>query len=503
MLYLHPKKLDIQTDESELQVYLNTQTARRIGIEAGSIIVLYYKDIETGATVILSDTLVSDGEIGLSFNIWEEYKISSSSYIAIEPIIPTDAMNAIRKKIKGQPLTEEEIFILMKNITERKLSDIELTYFVSTFFNPGFSKKELVYLTKAMAQTGTILKTHKLSPTVLDKHSIGGVPSKGVTPIITSILASMGFLVPNTSSRSITTPAGTSDMLEVIMPVTLDNQRFMSVLEKCGATLAWGGGLDLAPADDILIQIEKPLGIENIDNFVVSILAKKVATGITHQLIDIPYGKEYNAKVTSEQVPYVRKLFKDIGHKLGINVITYERKVLGPDGNGIGPLLEIRDVLYILERNPRRPLALENLAIDMTSRLIAFVTQKNLKDIIIKVREQLESQEALKKFWEIAYAQGATVLVKSDDLTPAKYNYTLTFAKAGVIKEFNNWSIKKLMRVLGTPFIKTAGGFMHASVGDTVKKGQPFITLYAESLESLEKAKKLAEQMHSDFYYLN
>ncbi|MFZ6022658.1 MAG: thymidine phosphorylase [Patescibacteria group bacterium] len=488
MVYLRPKKLDILGDKSALEVYLNRFTADQYGVKEGDLLDLYFVGHETGATALITDTIVDDGHIGLPAAIWNAFPVSELDRVAIEIQGQAQSVKFIRKKIKGEKLNYDEIREIMYDIAKRRLSPIEMTYFASTSYNPGFDDEEMYNLTKAMADTGITLDFSHKKGLVVDKHSIGGLPSKGVTPVIVSLLSSLGYIIPNTSTRAITAPAGTTDVLETMMPVALSEEEIKRVVDETNGCLVWGGGLDLAPADDILIQIEKPLHIESYDKFVVSIIAKKLAAGCKYVLLDLPYGD--TAKVPDSDVPKVARAFETLFEKFGIKVFVYKRKAKGPDGNGIGPILEARDVLWILERDKRRPIGMENLALDMAAQLIALTGKYTYQGAHEVLRETLEGGEAYKQFWKIGKAQGATKIVKADELLPGQYMYEIKSTKAGLIKTFDNHAIVQVTRALGAPYAKGAGIYLHRQVGDRVAVGETVATLYAEAQSRIDLAIK-------------
>ena len=489
MIFLYPRKLDLEGSKESFEVYINQKTADDYGIKEGDLVVIYPKDVELGGIVVITDTLVEEGQIGLPRNIWEKYKISQVDPLPVELKGQAESVQHIRKKILGGKLSYSEAYQIMDDIVKRKLTPVEMTYFAATSYNPGFDMDEIYYLTKAMVETGEKLDFSDITSMRLDKHSIGGIPAKGVTPIIVSMLSALGFYLPNTSSRAITSPAGTSDVLEVLMPVALDPEKIREVVLHERACMVWGGALNLAPADDILIQIEKPLHIESYDKFVISIMAKKIAMGITHQLIDVPYGKY--AKVPYEDVEKVKQMFKDIASRFDIKLTVYTRESFGADGQGIGPVLEARDILWILERDPKRPKGIENLAIDMASELLVLSGEYSKEAALVKLREVLETKKALEKFWKIAIAQGAEYRVKGDDLEPGPYSKDVFINKSGTIKGFDNRQIVRLTRALGAPYSKRAGIYLHYFVDEQVKAGDIVATLFAENINRLALAEKI------------
>lgn len=492
--YFRTKKLDISTGDP-LIVVLNSRDADENGITKDRNLSLCWKDICLFVSVDFSDSQVAPGEVGMFQEVWSRYGIPANDMVSIEIPEPPHSMEGIRKKLKGESLNYDEIYSIIADIANHRLSTIETTYFAASSYSPGFNEQEVYDMTRAMAETGDILDFTGGDPAkkIVDKHSIGGIPSKGVTPVLVPIVASFGLTIPNTSTRSITTPAGTSDMLEVIMPVALTKEQILETVRKENACLVWGGCMALAPADDVLINVERPLHMESYDKFMVSIIAKKLAMKITHLILDLPYGK--GAKVTTvEQVQDVKAGFDLLAKKFGIVLDVFPRESFGPDGYGVGPLLEIRDVLRIFERRPDRPMMLEGLIVEMAGRLLELAGAVPQGKGIEQARAKLENGEAADKFWKIAFTQGAQRKTASTELMTADYSKTITATKSGIISRIGNKEVVQIARSLGAPFIKEAGLYFHKLVGDNVNSGEELVTLYATSPERIELGMSVLER---------
>ena len=148
--------------------------------------------------------------------------------------------------------------------------------------------RETIDLTAAMVEVG-----EKLSwgvDRVADKHCVGGLPGNRTSMIVVPIIAAAGLLIPKTSSRAITSPAGTADVMETLTRVDLDIADIRKVVEREGGCIAWGGAVRLSPADDILIGVERPLDFDSEGQLVASVLSKKIAAGSTHVVLDLPVG---------------------------------------------------------------------------------------------------------------------------------------------------------------------------------------------------------------------
>lgn len=500
-LYLKAKKIDQETG-NELEVLLNAADAKSLGVNKGDIIGLSYSDQRLYVSAELTDTEIHEGEIGIYTDIWKQYTIPNGETVVINVLGRSKSIDFIKKKLLGTKLTEEEILEIIQDISKRKIREVEIAYFMASFFNPGFDEDEVLWTAKAMAKAGDILDFSEISTKrakkynlkglegyVVDKHSIGGVAAKGVTPILVPTIASFGLTIPNTSTRAITTPAGTSDILEVVMPVNFDTEEVVEIVDETGATMIWGGALTLAPADDILIHVERGLHIQSYQKLLVSIVAKKIAIGVSHILIDVPYGP--GTKVEDpDDVELLSHSFKNLFQKVGITCDVYSRRVNAPDGNGIGPVLEMRDILKILNQDEDRPRDLENLAADMAGDLLEMVgiaQEGRGKQMAL---DKIASGATKEKFWEIARAQGAKGEVKPEDLKVGEYSFDVIAKQEGEIKVINNKEVVKVARTLGNPFIKEAGLYFYKRPGDVVTKGEKVLTLYATSAERLEKGKE-------------
>jgi thymidine phosphorylase len=200
------------------------------------------------------------------------------------------------------------------------------------------------FLTKAMVETGT--KIH-FSGIVADKHSTGGLAGTRTTMIVVPIIAAAGFKIPKLSSRAITSPAGTADVMEVVAPVNFKADKVKHIVEKTGGCIVWNGVMGIAPADDIIIEVEEPLSFESFDKIIVSIMAKKIAVSTNHLILDIPVGQTMKIKRFAD-AERVAKKFRMLGRKFGIEIITDVNECLEPAGRGVGPALEVRDVMHVL-----------------------------------------------------------------------------------------------------------------------------------------------------------
>ena len=396
------------------------------------------------------------------------------------------AIDAIQKKLLGKKLSYPEVYAIMDEIAKEKLSDVLTTYFVASSFKEGYTSQELFFFTKAMVETGNKLKFKGI---VADKHSVGGIAGTRTTMIIVPIIAAAGFKIPKISSRAITTPAGTADVMEAIASVEFTPKQIEKIVNEVGGCIAWNGKLGIAPADDIIIRVEEPLSFESFDKIIISVMAKKVAAGTTHLVLDIPIGKTAKIHRFSEGENVARK-FENLAHHFGIKVICDVNETLEPAGRGIGPILEARDVLYVLEQKTDRPLRLEAKSLRLAGKLLdlCYKEKKISKNGEDEAKKILESGTALKKCQEIVKAQGGDHKITSDSLSLAKNKFDFCSSISGKIKDINNHNLNIVAKILGAPNDKKAGIYLLKKLDHSVNKNEPIFTLYSDDKYRLKEA---------------
>jgi len=395
------------------------------------------------------------------------------------------AIKAIQKKLLEKRLSYREIFAIMDEIAHEKLTDILTTYFVASSFREGYSPSELYYFTKAMVETGNKLKFKGL---VADKHSVGGISGTRTTMIIVPIIAAAGFKIPKISSRAITTPAGTADVMEAIASVEFTPAEIEKIVNKVGGCIVWNGRLGIAPADDVIIRVEEPLSFESFDKIIISVMAKKVAAGTTHLALDLPYGKTAKIRHFSD-AEKVAKKFENLARIFGIKIVVDINEMLEPAGRGIGPILEARDVLYVLEQEAVRPLRLETKALRLAGMLLdlCFQEKKIKKNGDEEARKILESGTALNKFREIVAAQNGDQSISCYSLKLARFKKEINSSVSGRIKDINNYNLNTVAKVLGAPNDNYAGIYLLKKLDHNVDKNETMLILYSSDKYRLKE----------------
>jgi len=440
---------------------------------------------------------LKNGEIGLFQEVFDVIGAKKNKIVTVEPEPVPRSLHYIKKKMDGLTLNEGEIFEIIKDIAERRLSEHEMAYFVTGVYINKMNSKETYYLTKAMVNTGEKLKLN--AKYVMDKHCIGGVPGNRTTMLIVPILAANGLAIPKTSSKAITSPAGTADTMEVLADVNLDMKRIKEVVKKTKGCVTWGGGVNLAPSDDMIIRVERPVSIDAKSQLLASVIAKKASVSATHLLIDIPFG--HNAKIkTRKQADLLAKDFVSITKKFGIKTTVIATPGGHPIGNGIGPALEAIDVMKVLENHPEAPRGVRAKALYMAGIMLEMGGKAKKGEGMKLALKTLVSGKALKKMNDIIDAQGRKVKHWSN-IKVGKYTENVIARKDGKVKAIHNVDISRLCRAAGNPLDFGAGVYLHKHMHDKVKKGEVLFTVFAEAKSEMENVRTFLKY-HPDIFVL-
>src|SRR3989338_3746638 len=369
---------------------LNSWDAEKLDLTALDRVRLVDKNKWLVVFLDISRKGIKPGQIGLFDEVLNALKVKNNEIINVYHEKKPESIYIIKKKLSGDALSKEEVEEVVKDVIVNKLSVVDLTYFVSACYTRGLNDDEVLALTNAMVKYGGKLNVKQ--KIIADKHSIGGVANNRTTMIVVPVIAAAGITIIKTSSRSISSPSGTADTVEVLAPVTLSKEKIKKVVKKANACMVWGGAIELASADDAFINVERVLEIDPEGMLLASILAKKKSVGATHVLIDIPVG--IGAKFEDMKIARrLSKRFTLLGKKLGMKVKVIITDGSQPIGNGIGPVLEARDVLAVLNGNG--PEDLRKKSIYMAGKLLEMASVKNGEKAATEI---LDSGKALKKF---------------------------------------------------------------------------------------------------------
>lgn len=437
-----------------------------------------------GVLDFCDDALVGADEIGLTEDAFRDLGLPEGAPVSATLAVAPRSVDRVRDKLRGKRLDRAAFDAILNDVVQRRYSQVELAMFVMACAMRTLDLDELVDYTRAMIGTGSQLQFD--SGPIVDKHCIGGIPGNRTTMVVVPILAALGLRVPKTSSRAITSPAGTADTMGMLAEVALSAGRLREVVERAGGCIAWGGALELAPADDILITVERPMELDTEPQMVASILAKKKSVGATHVLIDIPVGPSAKVRTTAA-AEELAALFRAVAERIELRVEIQVTEARGPIGRGIGPRLEALDVLAVLKREPGAPADLREKSLFLAARLLELSGAVMPADGYRAAQSALDSGAALAKFEQIIQAQGPR------ELPPEALFHAVIGAPAdGRIRHVDCWETARLAKFAGAPANASAGVRLLRTLGDVVAKGEPLFEIHAESAAQLEFAKSYA-----------
>lgn len=320
-------------------------------------------------------------------------------------------------------------------------------------------------------------------PIVVDKHSMGGVPGSRITLIVVPIVAAFGLLMPKTSSRAITSASGTADAMETLARVDLDPDELRRMSVEARGCIAWNGRLNHSNVDDVTNAMVRPLKLDTRRWSAASILSKKYSAGATHVVVDLPFGPQ--AKLATEQEAVeLGQLFERIGAELGMVVKAFATDGSRPIGRGIGPALEMRDVMQVLNDDASAPQDLRDKALMFAGAILAWSPKVgSFQQGRIEAESLLRSGAARAAFERIVNTQGRHDLVLPTALTDVVYA-----TESGIITGFDGWALGGITRAAGAPAEKGAGVDLLCAIGDRVEEGDPLMRIHASGEAELRMA---------------
>ena len=427
--------------------------------------------------------LLGRDELGLSEQSFRQLGLPEGETVSVAQASPPASHEAIRAKVLGHSLNAADFEAIIRDITANRYSKMEIAAFLiaSASF---LTTDEVLSLTKAMASVGNRLVW--ADKPIVDKHCVGGIPGNRTSMIIVPIIAAHGLTIPKTSSRAITSPAGTADTMEVLARVEIDIDEMRDIVGRTKGCIVWGGHVNLAPADDILISVERPLGIDTREQLVASILSKKIAAGSTHLVIDIPMGPTAKIRTHLDAIR-VRKLFEFVGDQLGLALNVEITDGTQPVGFGVGPLLEARDVMRVLELDPAAPQDLRHRALLLAGHILEFDPRLRGGKGHARARELLDSGAAGKKMQQIIAAQGAGPACEI-----GTHTHVVVASMDGIVDGIDCYRIARIARVAGAPTDKGAGIDLFKKIGDPVQKGESLYRIHAMHATDFRFATEMA-----------
>ncbi|MFX0186370.1 MAG: AMP phosphorylase [Candidatus Hodarchaeota archaeon] len=495
---LKVKKIHFETGTTK-DVMINANDAKKLNLKAGDRIIIKHPESKTINSehrvailqIAYSDSIVAPGEIGIFIDTIRDIK--NDIEVSVSPVEPPDSFRFIQKKIKGGKLSSEEINKIISDSVSGHLSPIELASFITGVSINGMDNEEMTSLTLAEARSGNLFD---FGPEVYDKHSTGGVPGNKVSLIIVPIVAVAGLIIPKTSTRAITSPSGTADSMEVLAPVAFDSEELKKIVSHLKACIVWGGALDIAPADNIMIEIQRPLRMDPVGLMIPSILTKKLSLGVKKIVLDIPVGGGTKFPTINDGEKFAH-LFKEIAKNVGIQTECALTLAHQPIGHSIGPAIEAQEALTLLRDYTAGPSSLIEKSTSLAGIILEMGGKAEKSHGQKMAKEILRSGKAYEKMRQIIELQGGDPDILPEDIKLGQYRKEFYATKEGHITEVNNAIINQIAKAAGCPNSKTSGVEIFKKQGARVKEGEIIFKIYSNSQSNLKRAERIYIQKGS------
>ncbi len=465
---------------------IHEEDAKKLGVAPLDRIVLKNDRRHAAAVVNTTTSLVKPKNIIIYNKLADVLGTETGDMIEAYPRAMLISKTSIRKKISDKRINLTDAREIVNDLLKHNLNDLEISSFITAITINGLSDKEAYYLTKAMTETGCQTNFGN----IVDKHSIGGVPGDKTSLLLVPVIAASGLKIVKTSSRAITNPAGTADRMEVLAPVKKTISQIRKIVKKTNGCLVWGGSLNFSPADDMFIEIERPLNQDSM--LIPSVLSKKKAVQSKYIIIDIPIGPEAKVK-TKQEAGKLGRRFRNIGKMLGMKIDYVITDARQPIGHAMGPAMEAREALEILMKRKNHYLIkkVTELAAAMFFIKKKVKTVKQGRELALSI---IKSGAAEKKMREIIKAQGGNPNITPEKIKLAKFNRNILSPKRGKIKYISLHAMQQIAGLSGAPSNKKAGIMLNKKLNEKVKKGEILYTVYAENKNKLTNALRSARK---------
>lgn len=432
----------------------------------------------------IDSDLLDPGQAALSESAWRKLDLSEGDELHLSHPQPLNSLGLVRGRVFGQAFSSADLQEIITDVAAGHYSDIHIAMFLTAMATSGLSDEELTYLTEAMIQAGDRL--HWQREPIADKHCVGGLPGNRTTPLVVAIVAACGLWMPKTSSRAITSPAGTADTMETLAPVDLDLSAMRRVVESEGGCIVWGGAVRLSPVDDMLIRVARVMDLDAEGQLVASVLSKKIAAGASHLVLDLPVGPTAKVRSRADGEQLGRRL-EYVARSFGVRTRIMLTDGRQPVGRGIGPALEAGDIMAVLENNTLAPQDLRARSLSLAAALLELAGRAPEGEGLALAEQTLDSGAALKKFLAICQAQGGL-----REPPVARRNYLIEARHVGTVSEIDNRRLGRVAKLAGAPGAPAAGVELHVRLDQVVERGQPLYTIHAETAGELNYAREFA-----------
>lgn len=410
----------------------------------------------------------------------------------------------ILKKKQGKELNTEEINWMIKEFTEGRIPDYQMSAMTMAICFQGMDKRETFDLTMAMRDSGDVLDLSCIDGIKVDKHSTGGVGDK-VSLVLTPIVASLGVPVAKMSGRGLGHTGGTIDKLESFsgFSTEISEEKFIDSVNTIGIAIA-GQTANLAPADKKLYALRDVTAtVDQMSLIASSIMSKKLASGADAIVLDVKTGNGAFMQKEEDAIA-LAKAMVDIGNRAGKQTVAVITDMDEPLGNAVGNALEIKEVIDALHGDG--PEDLMEVVYVLGTQMLLLAKRAEDEEIARNlITESIQERKALKKFAEFIENQGGNreEILHLDMLPKARYVIPVLAEEEGCIERILAQNIGIACMTLGggrenkeSTIDHGVGIILTKKISDTVKKGETLALIHANSKEKAVLASGLVKNAY-------
>ena len=403
----------------------------------------------------------------------------------------------IAKKRHGLPLSADEIAFSVKEYTEDRVPDYQMSALLMAICTRGMTAEETAALTSAIASSGDTVDLSRFGTLTVDKHSTGGVGDK-TTLIVAPLAASLGCKVAKMSGRGLGHTGGTIDKLEALpgYNVSLTPDEFLDTVGSIGIAVVGQSG-NLAPADKKIYALRDVTAtVDSLPLIASSIMGKKLAAGAHSIVLDVKFGSGSFMK-TPEDAEALARCMVEIGRKNGRAVSALITNMDAPLGYAVGNALEVKEAIATLRCDG--PSDLTEICLALASEMAHLALRITRNEATARAKDALSSGRAFEKFKEWIAAQGGDTyyLDNPDKLPEAPFKAEITATEDGFISSMDTERIGLSSVTLGAgrktksdAIDLSAGIVLAKKTGDRVLTGDLIATVYASDKERLAAGKE-------------
>ncbi|MED3483920.1 pyrimidine-nucleoside phosphorylase [Bacillus toyonensis] len=405
-------------------------------------------------------------------------------------------VDIIAKKRDGKELTTEEIKFFINGYTDGSIPDYQVSALAMAIFFKDMTDRERADLTMAMVESGETIDLSAIEGIKVDKHSTGGVGDT-TTLVLGPLVAALDVPVAKMSGRGLGHTGGTIDKLEAVegFHVEITKEQFIDIVNRDKVAVIGQTG-NLTPADKKIYALRDVTGtVNSIPLIASSIMSKKIAAGADAIVLDVKTGAGAFMK-TEEDAKELAHAMVRIGNNVGRQTMAVISDMSQPLGFAIGNALEVKEAIDTLKGEG--PEDLTELVLVLGSQMVVLAKKANtLEEAREMLIEVMKNGKATEKFKEFLSNQGgdSSIVDNPEKMPQAKYIIDVPAKTSGVISNIVADEIGIAAMLLGAgratkeDEIDLAVGLMlRKKVGDAVKEGEPFVTIYANR-ENVEDVK--------------